>query len=510
MITKILSIYLFLGILLLTYMFVISFSRGRSSYAKALGALSLSIQIYLLGYLMEVNMSQLDQLLFWNQIQYLGIPFFPGLWLLVSILYTGRGSQFKGIGWFLIFSVPIITFIARATNEWHGLYYTKIELITSNDITLMLLSKGPLYVFHMVYVLVTLLMCTWFYYQRYKMSTGLERMPFRLLLIASILPYVSLVLVALNMGGTGIDFTAIILPPCVLLINIALTRYNFMEIKTLARERVFVDSESGLVLLNKNYEVVDFNPASIAFFKWLGIDISSGQLEQILADHSALLEDIKEAKERVLYANYQEEMKFLNIKVHRIQSGTEINGFLVTLEDVTEREQLKERLIEMANTDGLSGLNNRRYFSECAHDIYTRAKRYNETFCVLMMDIDYFKKINDSYGHSVGDDVIRTFSNLLQSTFRSTDIIGRMGGEEFAVIMINVDHDTAFKKAEEFRTLVENHIMIFGNFQFKITVSIGMSEMTSTTPSFDTLVSQADHLLYKAKDAGRNRTMYMG
>ena len=180
---------------------------------------------------------------------------------------------------------------------------------------------------------------------------------------------------------------------------------------------------------------------------------------------------------------------------------------MITLEDVTERELLKERLMTMANIDGLSGLNNRRHFSETAQDIFQRAVRYHETFCVLMLDIDNFKKINDSYGHAVGDDVIRTFAMLMKSVFRSTDVIGRMGGEEFAVIMINADLDTAYKKSEEFRTLVENHMMQFDHYTFSITVSIGISALTQDTPNFDFMFNHADKLLYMAKDAGRNQTM---
>ena len=507
MMAKILSFYLFIGILLLMYLFVHSFSRGKSNHTRALGALSLSIQIYLLGYLMEINMTQLDQLMFWNQVQYFGIPFFPALWLLVSIIYTGRVKHLKGIHWVLIFGVPVVTFIARLTNHLHHLYYTEMYVKVTRGVTLMFLSKGPAYVFQMSYVLVTLLLCTWFYYQRYKKSKGTERMPFRLLLIASVLPYVALVLVALNMGGTGIDFTAIILPPCVYLINLALTRYNFLEVKALARERVFLDSELGLVILNNDYHVVDYNERSAVFFSWLGEHMSYDHLDQLLEHHQSIWEDIQAAQTNVVCIEHLDEAKYLDISVKPIHNHQEISGFLLTMEDVTERELLKESLMNMANTDGLSGLNNRRHFSETAQEIFQRAIRYRETFCVLMMDIDYFKKINDSYGHAVGDDVIRTFAKLMKSVFRSTDVIGRMGGEEFAVIMINTDLETAHKKSEEFRLLVANHLMEFEDYTFNITVSIGISTLTPDTPNFDSMINHADKLLYLAKDAGRNQTM---
>lgn len=488
-------------------MFVISYSRGKSSYAMSLGTLSLSIQVYLLGYLMEINMSQLDQLVFWNQVQYFGIPFFPALWLLVSILYTERDKKLTRTGWFLIFIVPCLTFIARLTNSLHGLYYTDMQVKTTNGVTLMFLSKGPWYVVQMLYVLVALVMCSWFYYKRFRSSEGYDRKPFRLLLIASILPYLSLILVALNMGGTGIDFTAVILPPCVYLINIALTRYNFMEIKALARERVFINSELGFVILDKNDFVVDYNNTSLKLFKWLDIDLKHISLNALLKDHPTFLNDIMTLREFTLTANDQGQRKFIDLHIQNIQGHNQVAGRLMTLSDVTEKEQLRERLVSMANTDVLSGLSTRRHFNECASEIFSRAKRYNETFSVLMMDIDYFKRINDSYGHQAGDEVIRRFANLLLSTFRDSDIVGRMGGEEFAVIMLNSSRETAFQKSEEFRQIVEHTKMTFESQEFHITVSIGLVEMTPSTASFDTLLNKADHLLYEAKEKGRNRTM---
>ena len=296
---KFISLYLFLGIMLLSYLFVYSFSRGKSNYAKALGTLSLSIEIYLLGYLMEINATQLSEMIYWNQIQYLGIPFFPALWLVVSILYTGREHVLNAFGWFLIFIVPVITFIARSTNALHGLYYTDISLTVSSGTPLMFLSKGPLSVLQMTYVLVTLLLCTWFYFKRYRNSEGDDKMQFKLLFAASVLPYLALLMVAINFGGTGIDFTAIILPPCVFLINLALTRYNFLEITGLAREKVFEDSPDGLMLINRNDQIVSYNPASQTYLSWFDIVIDQKNINQLLSKHKDLLNNINLEKEEI-------------------------------------------------------------------------------------------------------------------------------------------------------------------------------------------------------------------
>lgn len=507
MVIKCISMYLFIGVMLLSFMFVNSFFKSKSSYAKVLGALSLTLQVYLLGYLMELNTDSLEEMLFWNQIQYFGIPFFPALWLAVSMLYTGRGKYLQGFRSLVVFAIPLMTFVVHLTNEGHHLYYSRIELQQLEGMNLMLLTKGPWYLVQMVYVLITLVLCSWFYFQRYRKSIGDEKIQLRLLLLASVLPYIALVLVTLNIGGIGIDYTALILPPCILLINLALTRYNFLEIKVLARDRVFEDSASGLILLNRFYRVVDFNAASISFFRWFDTQIKIDKLDLLLKDRQDLLESIRRSEDKVFHLVVEGQDRYVNTNVREVQNKEEKVGLLITFEDVTERELLRRRLIEMATTDELSGLNNRRRFRECAEEAYQCARRYREHLSVLMMDIDYFKKINDTHGHLIGDAVIREFSEMLSAAFRGTDIVGRMGGEEFAVVMRNTDAEDAFKKAESFRQTVEEKNMIFEQLKVRVTVSIGVAEVDDETPAFDVLVNRADSAMYEAKRAGRNRTV---
>lgn len=507
MIIKFVSIYLFIGVLLLSFMFVNSFMRGKSSYAKAFGALSLTLQVYLLGYLLEINASSLPEMFFWNQIQYLGIPFFPALWLVVSMLYTGKGKYLQGFRGLVVFAIPLITFFLRLTNDWHHWYYSQIELQQFMGVTYMLLTKGPWYFVQTAYVLIALVLCTLFYFQRYRNSTGDEKIQFRLLLLASVLPYLALVLVTVNVGGIGIDYTALILPPCILLLYLSLTRYNFLEIKDLARERVFEDSRAGLILANRFYRVVDFNDASIIFFRWFNASIKEAQLEFLLKDHQDLWACIRNSEDRVFHFLVEGEDRYVNIDTRIVQNIKETVGYLITFEDVTERECLKQRLTEIANTDELTGLNNRRRFREGAEETYQQARLCHEDLAVLMMDIDFFKKVNDSYGHHGGDAVLRDFAAMLRETFGGTDVVGRIGGEEFAVVMLKTDAERAFDKAEDFRKAVAEKTVVFGEKRICVTVSIGVAELNDAITDFDALINRADHALYQAKHSGRNRTV---
>ena len=203
-------------------------------------------------------------------------------------------------------------------------------------------------------------------------------------------------------------------------------------------------------------------------------------------------------------------MRSVSIRSMPFRNQHETLGYQVIFEDVTEREALNRRLVEMANRDSLSGLNNRRRFRELGEEAYQRAVRYEEKLAVLMMDLDHFKKINDTYGHSAGDQVIKEFSAMMAHEFRGTDITGRMGGEEFAAVMLYADGETALQKAEGLRAEVEAYGFQHENHLMKLTVSIGIAELNGEVFDFDMLISQADRALYQAKEQGRNRVVVFG
>jgi PAS domain S-box-containing protein len=271
-------------------------------------------------------------------------------------------------------------------------------------------------------------------------------------LLATLIPYIALVLQTVSFANIGIDYTALVLPPCILLVNIALTKYNFLEIKLMARERVFEDSQEGLIILNRDLDVMDFNPASIRLFNWMNAALKRGRLDTLLENHTGVVECVKKRKEGTFEFMIDGKKRFMSVTPKEIRNKKEVIGILLTMEDVTEREIANRKLLEMAHFDELSGLYNRRYFVEQAQAAIERAERYDGKLAVIILDIDDFKMINDEHGHGCGDGAIRAVSDLLKSSFRGTDIIGRLGGEEFYVVMLNADSTEAYDKAEAFRT----------------------------------------------------------
>jgi len=172
--------------------------------------------------------------------------------------------------------------------------------------------------------------------------------------------------------------------------------------------------------------------------------------------------------------------------------------------EVARRIELEEKLRYQAHTDGLTGANNRRYFMELGREEISRSLRYDRPLSLLLIDLDHFKTINDTFGHDAGDKVLHRFSWLCRRTLREPDIFGRLGGEEFAVIIPEESLEGAQQTAERLRATVEEE---FAATPYRLTISIGVAEICNTDTSISALLKRADAMMYEAKRHGRNRVV---
>ena len=163
----------------------------------------------------------------------------------------------------------------------------------------------------------------------------------------------------------------------------------------------------------------------------------------------------------------------------------------------------------MALTDSLTGLYNRRYLEVHLQKLLHKNQQSNKPLAILMVDIDNFKSVNDTYGHAVGDQILKVFAERLKDGLRSFDLVARMGGEEFVVILPDVSHDLAYIVAERLRSSIADTPIPCAapDGQLAITTSIGGAIINSNTDMLLTL-DRADKQLYEAKENGRNRTFF--
>ncbi len=182
---------------------------------------------------------------------------------------------------------------------------------------------------------------------------------------------------------------------------------------------------------------------------------------------------------------------------HKITSRTKI------LED------MQKHLLDQVHKDSMTGLYNRRYFNEMADNLLFNAKKDEGEMSIIMLDVDNFKTINDTYGHSTGDEVIYNIAKLLLKSTRSTDICVRFGGEEFVIVLPHTLLENGIKIAEKIRKIIEGTIVISKTKQeIQYTVSIGVAKVEKEDNSLEIALNKADSLLYTAKNSGKNQTKF--
>ncbi|MFA6280403.1 MAG: diguanylate cyclase [Bdellovibrionales bacterium] len=178
---------------------------------------------------------------------------------------------------------------------------------------------------------------------------------------------------------------------------------------------------------------------------------------------------------------------------------------LVSLSDISKRKELEDELFHQANTDELTGISNRRSFMNQAEQEIRRARRFGRGLSIIMMDLDHFKRVNDTFGHAVGDVTLGTVVRASLESLRESDIMGRLGGEEFAVLLPETELQAASEVAGRLLAHIRETPIAMAEGTIQCTTSLGVAQLRPTDSTIDDLLVRADVALFRAKEAGRNR-----
>jgi diguanylate cyclase (GGDEF)-like protein len=225
--------------------------------------------------------------------------------------------------------------------------------------------------------------------------------------------------------------------------------------------------------------------------------VPASELDEYIAGR---LKMVEEGDPRPVELNWSAG-RVVRYQIARLPGG----GRMLTYADISDLAHTAEQLEKLAMTDGLTGLFNRRHYMTLAGHEWNRYRRYDRPFSILLLDIDYFKAVNDRYGHDVGDQMIVHISNMCLESKRGADVAARVGGEEFALLLPETDLKSACHVAERLRETVAGRPLATGSAIIPVTVSIGVAEVNDQMTGVFDLMKLADRMLYAAKRGGRNR-----
>ena len=303
----------------------------------------------------------------------------------------------------------------------------------------------------------------------------------------------------------------------------AIARKRLEEELRLSEERlagIISLAQDAILTTDENLNITLFNPAAERLFGYKAEEIVGRPLwllipERSRADPAKAIMDFAESPVPTRSMSDRNEVTGVTFNGREFPAEVSIaklqhpHGMLYTavVRDISERKRVESELRRMATTDPLTALWNRRRFLELAEGELSRLRRYGRPVSVLMLDIDHFKTINDTYGHAAGDEALCRLAELCRCELRETDHLGRLGGEEFAVTLPETGLDEAMDVAERLRQRIGEMDVPVGVSTIQMTVSIGVAACREDDATIDRALGRADRALYEAKNGGRNRVV---
>lgn len=492
-----------LGIHTLTWRF-----RSRTF---AYAALMLCASVYSIGYGLELGSQHLHTKLFWLDFQYLGISFLPAFWIMMAIQYVGKERWLNRFSIAAIFLIPVLALLFHYTDAYHHLDYGPATLVRRGPFLIVRFVKGPWYWVYAFYVNLAVLFGNVLFIAYWRRSAGIYRKQITVMLIASFIPWVSHLVYITGRSPYGLDLVPFTLLISSLLYGYGLRIYRLFDLAPIAREALFDVISDSILVLDMTDRFIDFNAAARRIFRGLSAKAIGEPAQDVLSAYPAVLDAIDPNKTGNPQISIQSHdvMSFYNIAINPILKKRDIRlGRIILLHDVSQHVELMGQLHTLAVRDDLTGVFKRGYFLSLSHEALAQASQKRAPISVVIMDLDFFKDVNDTYGHKVGDDVLKAVVGALQSVLRESDILGRLGGEEFVVFLPHTPPKAAALVAERLRTMVAGRSVIAGGIEISVTGSFGVSGVEDAeTVGFDKLFASADRALYSAKNAGRNQVI---
>ncbi len=497
-----------------------SHPASKMFFLYALGSVG-----FLISNLLENSATSPEWNLFWSRSIYLFIPFIPILWLDFASRISMAGKKLSRGTLTLLLVVPVLTVVFVFSDPLMFLIWSRIEYFQMDGYVLSRRVHGPWWGAYTAYTYIVCFAGIVISTKAFTLSRAYYRRRYLWLLAGVLLPTAASVLFVLHpIPWLLKDYTPIGYGLSVLCFFVALHRLDTFTVVPFAREILVERMGEGILVFDGDLRVVDANAAAL---RMLGVgenlvghrvvplddlDLDTGDLDVAFSPHSIVrlpnvivdaaskgVSSVYEREDGPLLCRYSVE----SWEVKESRGGR--TGRLVILRDETEVRNRLAHMEELARMDSLTGIANRRGFREAASSIMASALRYHEDVSVAMFDLDGFKGVNDKHGHAAGDDVLVALAKLLAKDLRGADIAGRLGGEEFALILGRTALPGALVVCE--RILHDFRSMVFQDprgASFSCTVSAGLVSCLGAEDSLENLLEKADVALYRAKAAGRD------
>lgn len=460
---------------------------------------------------MELVSVTLEAKLLFARIQFIGIASLPIAWLHFALVYTGR--HLHRSFWVAILGTTAVVLFYVLFVPLPNIFWGHPSLVDLGDRLITVdYDYGPL--FYRVLMPLTnlqilgslgLLVHLWA--QRHVVYTRQTS----LIIVGTIIPLVTNILYVFGITPVPhMNYSSAMLSITGMVFGYALFKYQYLELYPLARDVTFEQMNDAVLVVNDKHLIIDANRRAEQLF--------SDPVELVGSDFGAMLHaDVLDGMEGMENGRSEEAIairgKLYDVTYNRVE-GRQGHGSctVVLFHDVTERENLHRKIEELGRRDPLTGVYNRRELIAHIEKFYEHAFLEHLPLSIIMLDIDEFKDINDTYGHETGDRALEIFAKILYRSIQPNDIVGRYGGDEFVIVSMGSEPDQAALLAETIREQVSLRIIPTSQGSFSLKVSLGVKtfffdDSTRMTDPATGLLSEVDKVLYRAKGEGKDRVV---
>ena len=460
----------------------------------------LSVLLFNFGYLLELSGGGFEASVMAARIQYLGIPFIAPFLFLFVLEYCVK-KPIKKRYMALLMAIPALASFFVVTWPLCGLHYKDLVYVSDVLVPRLIVVPGAFYYVYIAYTnIIAFLSIGLALYYRNKGDARFKKQ-ISPVVFASMLPILSTLVNVFHLGNLPIDTTPIFLSVTCACLGYAVVKQGLYMLAPIAQEQIVENMSDGLILVDNHGMFMDANPAAKRFFTELATLEQGSPMPALYEMSWGDGDAIKE-----FYTTDETGIsRYYRASQNRIENNGRTIGQSIVVYDITEAKEHLDKISEMAERDALTGLINRGTLFKQGKAIFAQLGAQSSA-AVLMIDIDFFKNINDTYGHISGDEVLKTVAQTIHATLRATDIVGRYGGEEFCVFLPHIKVETAHSLAEKLRAGIEGLAFNLSDHKISVTISIGLAGFDAGRhQTFESLLADADSLLYEAKNGGRNR-----
>lgn len=480
--------------------------RGQLRRWPYLAGITVASFLYAFGYGLELAGDTVDWKLATFRIQHLGIAFAPPLLAMVAGRFEfGRLLHARATR-AVLFGLAALTYLVVVTGPSHGLYHVAPRLDSGGPFPVLAFDRGPWYLAFHVYLALVLLASNVVFARAWRRARPAERGQARTLLLATLIPWaVSLPYLA-GWVPWGLDPSPYGLAATSLFLFLGVTRHALVDVVPIARELVFERMHDPVVVVDLDGTVVDRNASGAALLAAAEVPSAgeAGRLER----YPALARVAAEATRADAHPELDLDGRAYACGVVELNDARgRPRGRAIVLRDVTRYKEMQRMLRELATTDDLTEIPNRRHFLDMAERFLAQSQRSGRPIAWIVFDVDRFKRVNDRYGHDAGDRVLRAVAEVATGSVRDADLVGRVGGEEFAVCLPDTGLEGACRVAERLRAAVAARQVAIATGTVSVTISVGVCATVGGELDLDTVLALADAGLYQAKREGRDRVV---